>query len=614
MAAIDWSNTSGLLGNDQGTGFADKLSQGVGNLFGGGSTPFMDPSQQRAAANNALLNFSVGLLKGSAPSFDPSHRSFANALGEGLSGAQSGYQQFTQNQMLNAQNAIKLNQMRQQMAIVNGLMGGQPSGGAPVTAGPGAVPSTASAGSSDSPVAAGTSTAPGSDTASAGQPASATAPQAHGGSLYDQFVIPNMTREQSAMLYVQNPDAYWKAMGAAHEPTEVQKLALAAYPNDPDKQSAAIRGALTAKTITPLHPGGGYIGADGQVHYTPGKAPVGFTYQSDENGNPVMVAIPGGTQAVTASEAAKGAGEAQNQIQTIQLSDGSQISGTRAQIAQYLRQNPQGPLSGGATAPQGGGRGAGVIDNAIGGGQPSVPTANAPQGGIQSPYTFKEPPKLAAPTIGGMSPGAQAAQSAVGAAAGKQWAGDLEQAGSYQQAQQPIVNALHALQAAETGPLAARKQNIQSALNEVIPTIAQVVGVADPSKVTATDLFKKYTAQIGMGQMASAGGPSDARLNSAIAGSPNIGMDKMANSQVLQKMAALNDMNNFLVNQFQNSGRDPQQWPAYKAQVAKQMDPAVFAIDYMTPQQKAALQKTMTPAQLTKFRREYTYYKQNNQQ
>lgn len=606
MAAIDWSNTSGLLGNDQGTGFADKLSQGVGNLFGGGSTPFMDPSQQRAAANNALLNFSVGLLKGSAPSFDPSHRSFANALGEGLAGAQSGYQQFTQNQMLNAQNAIKLNQMRQQMAIVNGLMGGQPSGSAPVTAGPGAVPAAASSGGSDVPVAAGTAMAPASDATATGQ---ATASR---GSIYDQFVIPNMTREQSAMLYVQNPDAYWKAMGAAHEPTEVQKLALAAYPNDPDKQSAAIRGALTAKTITPLHPGGGYIGADGAVHYTPGKAPVGFTYKSDENGNPVMVAIPGGTQAITASEAAKGAGEGQNQIQTITLSDGTQISGTRTQIAQYLRQNPQGPLSGGVTSPQGGGRGAGVIDNALSGGQPSAPAA--PQGGIQSPYTFKEPPKLAAPTIGGMSPGAQAAQSAVGAAAGKQWAGDLEQAGNYQQAQQPIVNALHALQAAETGPLAARKQSIQSALNEVIPTIAQVVGVADPSKVTATDLFKKYTAQIGMGQMAATGGPSDARLNSAIAGSPNIGMDKMANSQVLQKMAALNDMNNFLVNQFQNSGRDPQQWPAFKAQIAKQMDPAVFAIDYMTPQQKAALQKTMTPAQLTKFRREYTYYKQNSQQ
>ncbi|HDR9253560.1 TPA: hypothetical protein QDB50_005352 [Burkholderia vietnamiensis] len=607
MAAIDWNNTSGLLGNDQGTGFADKLSQGVGNLFGGGTSPFSDPSMQRAAANNALLNFSIGLLKGSAPSFDPSHRSFANAFGEGLASAQQGYQGFTQNQMLNAQNAIRLNQMRQQMAVVNGLMGGQSSGGAPVTAGPGAVPSTASSGGSDAPVAASATTAQGSDTAATGQPT------AQRGSVYDQFVIPNMTREQSAMLYVQNPDAYWKAMGAAHEPTEVQKLALAAYPNDPDKQSAAIRGALTAKTITPLHPGGGYIGADGQVHYTPGKAPVGFTYRSDENGNPVMVAIPGGTEAITASEAAKGVGEGQNQIQTIQLSDGSQISGTRAQIAQYLRQNPQGPLSGGAMPSQGGGRGAGVIDNAIGGGQPNMPTANTPQGGIQSPYTFKEPPKLAAPTIGGMSPGAQAAQSAVGAAAGKQWAGDLEQAGSYQQAQQPIVNALHALQAAETGPLAARKQNIQSALNEVIPTIAQVVGVTDPSKITATDLFKKYTAQIGMGQMAATGGPSDARLNSAIAGSPNIGMDKMANSQVLQKMAALNDMNSFLVNQFQNSGRDPQQWPAYKAQVAKQMDPAVFAIDYMSPQQKAALQKTMTPVQLTKFRREYTYYKQNQQ-
>lgn len=58
-------------------------------------------------------------------------------------------------------------------------------------------------------------------------------------------------------------------MGAAHEPTEVQKLALAAYPNDPDKQSAAIRGALTAEMTTPLHPGGGYIGADGHVHDTP---------------------------------------------------------------------------------------------------------------------------------------------------------------------------------------------------------------------------------------------------------------------------------------------------------------------------------------------------------
>ncbi|MFP3748173.1 hypothetical protein SB816_34465, partial [Achromobacter sp. SIMBA_011] len=80
---------------------------------------------------------------------------------------------------------------------------------------------------------------------------------------------------------------------------------------------------------------------------------------------------------------------------------------------------------------------------------------------------------------------------------------------------------LHSLQDINTGPLASRIQNFQSSVTQIAPGLASSIGI-DPKKVQDTDLYKKYTAQLGMGSMSAAGSPSDARLNQAVAGSPNL--------------------------------------------------------------------------------------------
>lgn len=600
MAVVDWSNMTGLLGNDEGTGFADKLSQGVGNLLGGGNADLFDPSQKRAAANNALLNFSIGLLKGSAPSFDPSHRSFANALGEGLSNAQQGYQAFTQNQLSNAQNAMKLNQMRNQLAVGQMIAGGSPSAaGAPVPMvgprGPAAVPvggAPASGGTQPDQVAAAQAAA---DATGMPQPTS------------NRYVIPGMDRQMAGAYYMSDPAGYMKTLAESYKLGDFQRQAADVYGYGTPEYMQAIKAKIDNETTMPMRPGGAYKDSTG-LHYTAPAPQPGYQYKQGPNGDLALVPIPGANEAMQANAAAVARGQGENQIQMVPMADGTEVPMTRTQAAQYLANNPQGPLRGGTS---GGGMGPGSIENMYGNPQPAQ--TQTPAQAQNSLIQFKEPPKVASPSLGTLSPASKAVQGAVGEAAGKQYAADVANAGNYQAAQQPIVGALHALQQAETGPVAARKQAIQSTLNELIPTIAQVVGVTDPSKVTATDLFKKYTAQIGMGQMAAAGGPSDARLNSAIAGSPNISMDKMANSQVLQKMAALNDMNQYMIADFQNRGLDPAKWPAFKAQAAKQLDPAVFAIDYMSPAQKAAFQRTLTPAQKQKFIVDYNKYKQSSQ-
>ncbi|WP_155625845.1 hypothetical protein [Burkholderia vietnamiensis] len=609
---------TGLLGNDEGTGFADKLSQGVGNLLGGGNAVGMDPATQRAAANNALLNLSIGILKGSAPSLDVSHRSFGNALAEGLAGAQGGYQNFLANSTNNAMNQLRLRQLKNNLALSQAFMGGgQDQGGAAGPVGQ----------SAPQPVKSAAATAgfgftmPGApnEPTDANQPQSDTSAQAPaqiaqgtGNPMVDELVTRTGVPAQILGAMLSNdPQSFWKVVGQNMAPTEFEKTAAAAYGKGTAEYNQALKAKVTKENMTPLRAGAGYVGPDGQVHYTlPAPAP-GHQYVPNPNGGYMQVPIEGAQAAMEANAAATARGSSRgagsNEVVMVDMADGSKVPMTKNQYADALN---SGTATGASPIPvQGGGRGAGVIDNSLGGGQQAPQSAPQQQAPTQSLITYKEPPKLAVP-MGTQTPGAAAAASAAGSAAGKQYAADTAAAGSYQQTIQPIVGALHSLQDINTGPLASRIQNFQSSVTQIAPGLASSIGI-DPKKVQDTDLYKKYTAQLGMGSMSAAGSPSDARLNQAVAGSPNLALNKGANYQVLQKMAAVTDMNQYIQGQFQNSGLPAEKWPAYKAQAQKQMDPAVFAIDYMTPEQKSQFRANMKPQQLQKFMRDYTTYKRS---
>ncbi|AMV42256.1 hypothetical protein [Paraburkholderia caribensis] len=614
MAGIDWSNVDGLLGNDQGTGFADKLSQGVANMFAGPNNPLVsnDPTVMRSNANNALLNLSIGLLKASAPG-GSAHGNFGAALGEGLQTAQQGYQQRIDQNLTNAANAFKLRQMQMQNNLVSTLMNGDSQQGSDST--PSTPQFVAGSGSNTVPVGANTAAALGKmgilPVTQTAAPADATGAQSMGsqtsqssGGAGSEYVIPGMTRTQSALYMINSPGEYWKSLASSHSLSDVQKQAADVYGYGTPEYKDAVTAAVQHQTITPLRAGAAYIGTDGQTHYTLPAAPLGSRY--DDNGN--LVPIQGAADAIALAASAKARGSAGYRTVNVPMSDGTTVPMTEEQYADYLRQNPQRPAPGGQPAPA---RGAGVIDNSVGGNAPQVqPVQQAQPGKIASPYTFTEPRPVAAPTIGTQAPGAAAAQTAAGDLAGKQFAADAATAGTYGDRKLTLNNMLSAVNQIETGPQADRTQTIQSTINEFAPWIGKQLGI-DPAKITNFDEFKKYSMQVAQNQMSSMGSPSDARLNTAIAGNPNASLTTMANRQITQMLNANNDRNNFVFTQFQDSGLSPDKWPAYKAQMQRQMNPAVFAIDYMTPQQKAAYKSRLTPAQQAQFAREYTYYKQN---
>lgn len=250
------------------------------------------------------------------------------------------------------------------------------------------------------------------------------------------------------------------------------------------------------------------------------------------------------------------------------------ITGT---TAQFLEQTGSNPLTG---LPQ----------------QPAAAPSNA-----LMPADQAAPVQLPAigPTGGGIVttpvPGAVAAQEAVGAGSGAQFATDLQQASGFQQNVLPLQKAITALEAlGTTGTGPGREQ-----LNEIF-SFLQSMGAPgiDPEGIKDFDEARKYLVQY-VNQNGNSG--TNEKLAAAFAGNPSVDISNAAAIDVAKSALALTRMQNAQVRAFQASGLPENQYSAAVSAWNAEQDPRAYGFDMMTPEARAKLVQGLTPAEKPRF-------------
>lgn len=245
------------------------------------------------------------------------------------------------------------------------------------------------------------------------------------------------------------------------------------------------------------------------------------------------------------------------------------ITGT---TAQFLTETGSNPLTGmpAAQTPQ----------------NPLMPQAQLPQ--IAPP---SGPPGVAQTPV----PGAVAAQEAVGAQSGGQFATDLAQASAFQQNVLPLAKAITSLEAlGTTGTGPGREQ-----VNEIF-SFLQSMGVPgiDPEGIKDFDEARKYLVQY-VNQNGNSG--TNEKLAASFAGNPSVEISNAAAIDVAKTALALARMQNAQVRAFQATGNPASEYSQAVAAWNAQQDPRAFGFDLMDDAARKKLVESLTPAEKTAF-------------
>lgn len=638
------------------------FDQGFGDAFGGAGAGLLAPTVGQegmsAARNNALMSIGAAMAQASAPSFDPSHRSLAAALGAGVTAGQNAYQGSMERGIKTAQagQALqmgKYNMAKQAMLLraaqamlpqsgTQAAPAGAPAptadssvaavqgGGAtafPVP--PGGVPISAPSGSSSAPV----------DTTGEGAPGQP--PTTHSAALYPN--TPTASSEDTtglnpagmpgpiaAAMLLNNTDEFFKAQAAAVAPTDLEKyMRVAGIPKASPQGQAMIQAAITKQNYiapTSVRPGG-YTKdpTTGAMTWAP-QVPAGAMPQFVNGQFTGVTAMPGAADVAKQQAAAAAIGGAYGKNVPGVDASGNPIFVNQGRTADALTSggpgapSPGGPPQGAIVMPPAGPGGAPLPNGgAADGVNPPLPPGGIPGVSPQGAGAFPVPPggvPVTAPTAAVPRPslsvaGAAAAQE-LGEKAAQQLAADRAQSSKYAGMQFTLGKALTGLQNADTGPESDTVNQARSFMLAQGPQALQSLGIVNPNKVMAYDEANKYLTQIAIQQAGSMGEGTDAKLAATIAGNANTHISNLAAQDVVRANIALTAMQNAQVQQFGKTGLPAEQYPTWASQFQSKIDPRVFAWNSLPTDKKQIAFKAMSPAQRQNFQGQYNWALQNN--
>lgn len=235
-------------------------------------------------------------------------------------------------------------------------------------------------------------------------------------------------------------------------------------------------------------------------------------------------------------------------------------------------------------------------------GRPNVQPA---QGGAQPPAQGQQAqaqPQQSAGPIQGPSPGMPELIAKNRAEYGK----DQTEAGTFASRTLPLKQMIPLLEETATGPGSDTLNHVRSFLitankNGVWPNAL----TPDAPAQAVYDELHKYMANAVTGMPFAAG--SVPALAQAVSANPNTNLSTMANSDLAKVLLGLERYKQAQYLYFnQQHAANPNEaagnYPAEKAQFATQYDPRAFAVDMMTPEARAKLYKSLSPAEQQKFR------------
>lgn len=131
----------------------------------------------------------------------------------------------------------------------------------------------------------------------------------------------------------------------------------------------------------------------------------------------------------------------------------------------------------------------------------------------------------------------------------------------------------------------------------------------DTKKIASQEEFNKQAAMLAQEQFKALGGTgTDAKLDSAMSTSPNSALSRMGNIGIIRMLKGNEDAlsaKNGAWQAWLASGKGPESYGQFTTQFNQIYDPRVFQSVYMGPEERAAMLKGMTEAEVKKFRGAY---------
>lgn len=372
------------------------------------------------------------------------------------------------------------------------------------------------------------------------QPQSAPA----GGSPFNPTGLPP---ELAARAYLQDPSKYLETIIGQSAPTDLQKTAIAAglRPGTAAYQQFMQANLKKQNYIAPvsIRPGGGVMGQDGKITTTPAAAPEGFQAVQGADGSWSYQPVAGGTQAVTASVAAKEQGKAPYQV--IEGFDPNTQAPTRNYAGNVLTP----PVVPGATPPAGRQQFNQVAGAAFPGNVYTQDTVRILQEELKAEQAKPNPDQR---TVAGLQREVAKVQGATGVQAGPA----LGQGQGATNAQNELSTAWTAQQGAHQTAQTnvSLLQNMRELTDKAITgfepdrrtflaKLGAYAGIKSmDDKASASDLLNKYSSQLIAGLAQKGGMSTDAARELVMAGTPNSHMQAGAIKEAIDGLQAREQM------------------------------------------------------------------------
>lgn len=202
----------------------------------------------------------------------------------------------------------------------------------------------------------------------------------------------------------------------------------------------------------------------------------------------------------------------------------------------------------------------------------------------------------AGPALGAQSAAEVTGKGAADAALALQGMSDAATPAIYQ-----LQNMRSALTDINTGPNADWQGKAAALALQVSPEISKKIGI-DPQKVASLEEFKKYSTQLAQNLSSTLGSGTDAKLASAVSANPNSALSKLGNQQIIDVLIATQRGIQAKNLAWQQSGLPPEQYNKFSTQFNRDIDPRVFAVRDMTPEQAYKMLDSLTPREQAEFK------------
>jgi hypothetical protein len=230
-----------------------------------------------------------------------------------------------------------------------------------------------------------------------------------------------------------------------------------------------------------------------------------------------------------------------------------------------------------------------------------APTGEVPQAGVlgtgrMQPAPAGAPGLQIAPALGAQAAAEVTGKGSADAALALQGMSDAATPAIYQ-----LQNMRSALTDINTGPNADWQGKAAALALQVSPEMAKKIGI-DPQKVASLEEFKKYSTQLAQNLAAQLGQGTNEKLASAVAANPSAGLSKLGNQQIIDVLIATQRGIQAKNLAWQQSGLPPEQYNKFSTQFNKDIDPRVFAVRDMTPEQAYKMLDSLTPREQAEFK------------